>query len=81
VHGYDQQTIKDPSLKFPIYTLNVSDTSRLQAALAGKQAVVSCLPFDVNVSLARAALMVRQRAALRVPCPPARMLFRLASRV
>jgi saccharopine dehydrogenase-like NADP-dependent oxidoreductase len=42
-------------LPFPTATLDVRDADALRAALAGSDAVVSCMPFHLNLGVAEAA--------------------------
>lgn len=54
VTGIDQ---KKPASEMPfeIVTGSVSDTAFIEAALTGKDAVVSCLPYNLNLPVASAA--------------------------
>ncbi len=42
-------------LPFPVETLDLSDTSGVEALFAEQDAVLSCLPFHLNIALAEAA--------------------------
>ena len=44
------------SYSFPVHHLDVSDTSRLAHLLEGQDAVISCLPYRFNLTVARCAL-------------------------
>lgn len=44
-----------PELSFPIITGDVADGAALSNAMQGMDAVVSCLPYDLNIGVARAA--------------------------
>lgn len=47
-----------PGLRFETAELDVSDASALQDALRGVDAVVACLPYDLNINVAEAAAAV-----------------------
>ncbi|OUW47431.1 L-lysine dehydrogenase [bacterium TMED181] len=53
VIGRDARPVED--LTFPSDVLDVSDTSALHSALEGCQGVVSCLPYQFNLPVAKAA--------------------------
>jgi saccharopine dehydrogenase-like NADP-dependent oxidoreductase len=53
VSGYDMQPAVE--LPFAATALNVADPASIKNALAGKDAVISCLPFHLNVDIARVA--------------------------
>jgi saccharopine dehydrogenase-like NADP-dependent oxidoreductase len=53
VTGYDMQP--GTGLPFATEALNVGDAASIKRALDGKDAVISCLPFHLNVELARTA--------------------------
>ena len=44
-----------PGLPFEVRTQDIADPLALKAALAGQDAVISCLPFHLNVNIARIA--------------------------
>ena len=44
-----------PQLSFPATVADTSDESALQQALEAKQAVISCLPYHLNLPIAKAA--------------------------
>lgn len=53
VTGLDNETTDQHS--FPVLQKNVTHTQSLKAAFKGKQAVVSCLPYHLNLKVAKAA--------------------------
>lgn len=53
VTGLDANARTD--LAFPVQSGRVDDEAALKAALEGKDAVVSCLPYQFNINVARAA--------------------------
>ncbi|MEK7704862.1 MAG: saccharopine dehydrogenase C-terminal domain-containing protein [Myxococcota bacterium] len=44
-----------PKLPFPVHTLDVKDAAAVAALLKGGDAVISCLPYDLNIGVAQAA--------------------------
>ena len=54
VTGYDQRPTSR-STDFPVEVIDVTDPGALEVALRGKGAVLSCLPYHLNVALARVA--------------------------
>lgn len=56
VSGYD--VASRPGLRFETAELDVSDVEALREALRGVDAVVSCLPYDRNITVAEAAAAV-----------------------
>jgi saccharopine dehydrogenase-like NADP-dependent oxidoreductase len=54
VHGLDRQA-PAAAVSFPVTTGDVTDEDALLAFLRDKEAVVSCLPYHLNISVARTA--------------------------
>ncbi len=54
VSGYDSRDL-DKQLPFPVARLDVASVEALEAALTGVDAVLSCLPFHCNISMATVA--------------------------
>lgn len=54
VHGFDRQSPAE-EVSFPVMTGDVTNEESLKAFLAGKDAVVSCLPYHLNIGVARVA--------------------------
>lgn len=44
-----------PKLPFAVQTLNVQDATAVAKLLAGRDAVISCLPYNLNIGVAKAA--------------------------
>lgn len=58
VIGYDSAprgSIDDPSAAFEVKALDVKDADALRESLRGVDAVVSCLPYHLNIDVAEAA--------------------------
>ncbi|MEM7320152.1 MAG: saccharopine dehydrogenase NADP-binding domain-containing protein, partial [Pseudomonadota bacterium] len=55
VVGYDQSPRTSSDLPFPVASLDVTDTVALDAVLSDTDAVLSCLPYFLNKSLAELA--------------------------
>lgn len=53
VTGFDASARTD--LPFPVQSLNVADATALDTALKGQSAAVSCLPYHLNIHVAKAA--------------------------
>jgi saccharopine dehydrogenase-like NADP-dependent oxidoreductase len=53
VAGFDAHAIADAS--FPIHAADLGDARAMRAALAGHEAVLSCLPYSFNKAVASAA--------------------------
>jgi saccharopine dehydrogenase (NAD+, L-lysine-forming) len=53
VAGLDARPIADPP--FPVHTVDLGDARAMGAALAGREAVLSCLPYAFNKEVASAA--------------------------
>lgn len=53
VHGAD--TRERPGVPFAVTVMDVGDPAKLDKLLSGRDAVVSCLPYDLNVAVATAA--------------------------
>ncbi len=54
VSGFDRQAPAHP-LPFPVHQGNISDTAALYTALQHADGVVSCLPYNLNLPIARIA--------------------------
>lgn len=54
VSGFDRQK-PTQALPFPVHYGNISDTAALYTALRGADGVVSCLPYNLNLPIARLA--------------------------
>ena len=54
VTGFDVQAPRE-TLPFPVNNIDVSDTGAMASEFAGVDAVLSCLPFHLNVAIATAA--------------------------
>lgn len=53
VTGFD--TLEKEGFPFPVSVCNVGDANALAAALKGQEAVVSCLPYQLNINVAKTA--------------------------
>ena len=53
VAGFDARPF--PDAPFPVHAVNLGDSRALSAALAGREAVLSCLPYAFNKEVASAA--------------------------
>ena len=54
VTGFDQRPIARAT-DFPVEVIDVTDPDALRRALTGRGAVLSCLPYHLNIALARVA--------------------------